>query len=434
MASSDPIANGNPSSPTMKRGTPFPKSKIKILLLENIHQTAVKAFQNQQFQIETLPGSLSEEELKKKIKGVHALGIRSKTRITEAILAEANRLLCIGCFCIGTDQVDLDAAEKKGVPVFNSPFCNSRSVAELIVAEIISLSRRLGDTNINMHKGVWNKASKGCYEIRGKTLGIVGYGHIGTQLSVLSESLGMRVIFHDIENLMPLGNARKCDSLEELLKQADFVSLHVPKTDQTKDMIGEKQISMMKKGSYLLNASRGSVVVLPALIAALKSGHLAGAAVDVYPEEPEENINDWKHDLQDCPNIIITPHIGGSTEEAQLAIGVEVADKLVKHINTGSTATAVNFPAIEIPDDGLPTTHRILNTHRNIPGVLKNINAILGEYNIKAQVLSTRVHTGYLIVDVEHEASEAIKKQIEALPSSIKTRVLSGPIASKGVM
>jgi D-3-phosphoglycerate dehydrogenase len=413
-----------PKTPPTRPKTSFPKSKIKILLLENISDVAINAFAREEFQVEVLKGSLSEEELKKKIKGVHALGIRSKTRITEAVLAEADRLLTIGCFCIGTDQVDLSAAQRHGIPVFNSPFCNSRSVAELIICEIISLSRRLGDVNTRMHKGIWDKSAKNCHEIRGRTIGIVGYGHIGSQLSVMSEALGMKVLFYDTENIMPLGNSKPCESLDQLLQQADFVTLHVPKTEQTKDMIGEREISLMKKGSYLLNASRGTVVVLSALQKALQSGHLAGAAVDVYPVEPDENTDKWLSELQNLPNTILTPHIGGSTEEAQLAIGAELADKVVKLINTGSTATAVNFPHCDIPDDGKSTTHRVLNIHKNIPGVLKNINSILGEFNVNAQQLSTTEYVGYLIVDVDQEASKDVLNAITALPSSIRTRVL----------
>eukprot|EP01118_Nematostelium_gracile_P014601 TRINITY_DN572_c0_g1_i1.p1 TRINITY_DN572_c0_g1~~TRINITY_DN572_c0_g1_i1.p1 ORF type:complete len:433 (+),score=107.38 TRINITY_DN572_c0_g1_i1:60-1301(+) len=404
--------------------TSFPKSKIKVLLLENISDVAIKAFEREKFQVEVLKGSLTEEELKVKIKGVHALGIRSKTRITEAVLAQADRLLAIGCFCIGTDQVDLVAAEKKGVPVFNSPFCNSRSVAELILCEIICLSRKLGDVNTNMHKGVWDKSAKDCHEIRGKTIGIVGYGHIGSQLSVLSEAMGLKVVFYDIENIMPLGNSRPMPSLQELLKISDFVTLHVPKTELTHNMITEKEIKLMPKGSYLLNASRGTVVDLVALKDALKSGHLAGCAVDVYPVEPIENTNQWLNDLQNLPNTILTPHVGGSTEEAQLAIGAEVADKMVKLINSGSTATAVNFPHCDIPVDNKESTHRVLNIHKNIPGVLKNINTILSEFNVSSQQLATTKEVGYLIVDVNREASKDVVRAIKALSSSIKTRVL----------
>jgi D-3-phosphoglycerate dehydrogenase len=408
------------------RGSLSPRdtNEIKILLLENISEVAVEGFVRQGFKVESLKGSLTEPELKQKIKGVHALGIRSKSKITDSILAEADSLLAIGCFCIGTDQVDLPAAERRGIPVFNSPFCNSRSVAELILAEIICLSRRLGDVNTGMHKGVWDKNAKNCHEIRGKKLGIIGYGHIGTQLGIMAEAMGLHVLFYDIENLMPIGNSRKCESLEDLLKEADYVTCHVPSTELTKNMIGEREISLMKKGSYLLNASRGSVVVIPAVKKAIESGHLAGAAIDVFPTEPEANIKDWTNELQHLPNVILTPHIGGSTEEAQIAIGSEVTDKIIKLVKTGSTASAVNFPHCDIPDDKKVTTHRVLNVHKNVPGVLKNINNILGEFNVLAQQLRTSSEIGYLIVDVDHETSEDVKTAIEALPSSIKTRVL----------
>lgn len=403
--------------------TSFPKNKIKILLLENVHSAAVELLKKEDFQVECLKEALSEEELKVKIKDVHALGIRSKTRVTDEVLKEANRLLCIGCFCIGTDQVDLDAAEKRGIPVFNSPFSNTRSVAELIIAEIILLSRRLGDKSNDMHKGIWDKSAKDCHEIRGKTIGIIGYGHIGSQLSVLAESLGMNVIFYDIISVMPLGNSKRKDTLEEVLTQADFVTMHVPKTDQTKNMITEKQLKMMKKSSYLLNASRGTVVDIPALASALRSGHLAGAAVDVYPTEPEANIKDWQNELQNCPNTILTPHIGGSTEEAQYAIGLEVADKLIKFINSGSTATAVNFPKLDLPV-GPKGAHRILNIHKNVPGVLKNINTLLGDINVTGQMLAAKGTIGYLIVDVEKETSHNLRDEMAMLPTSIKTRIL----------
>jgi len=409
--------------PIPKIKTSFPKNKIKILLLENVHPVSVEALEKEGYSVECLKSSLNEEELKQKIKGVHALGIRSKTKVTSSVLENADRLLCIGCFCIGTDQVDLNAAQRLGVPVFNSPFSNSRSVAELILCEIICLARRLGDKNIEMHNKRWDKSAINCHEIRGKTLGIIGYGHIGTQLGVLAEAVGMRVLFYDIENLMPLGNAHKCDKLDQLLKTSDFVTLHVPKTEATHEMIGEKEIMKMKPGSYLLNASRGTVVVLPALVNALNSGHLAGAAVDVYPVEPEGNNDNWVSELQQCKNTILTPHIGGSTEEAQTAIGIELAHKIIKLIDTGSTSGAVNFPSIELPYAG-PTTHRILNVHKNVPGVLKNINSILGEFNVHGQILGTSALIGYLIVDVEREASHEIKKQIANLETSLKTRIL----------
>jgi len=274
-----------------------------------------------------------------------------------------------------------------------------------------------------MHSGIWDKSAKNCHEVRGKTLGIVGYGHIGSQLSVLAESLGMRVIFYDVENIMPLGNSRQCQSLDELLIEADYVTLHVPRTDQTNNMITEKQLNLMKKGSYLLNASRGTVVNLDALVSCLKSGHLAGAYVDVFPVEPEENIKNWSHELTKCENVTLTPHIGGSTEEAQYAIGREVADKLIRLVNSGVTLGSVNFPSMDLPYGG-KNTHRILNVHHNIPGVLKNINTLLGDVNVHGQICQTVGHIGYIIIDVEQEASEDVRTSISLLPSSIKTRIL----------
>jgi len=407
----------------MEKVTSFPKNKIKVLLLENIHPVAVAAFQHESFQVETIPGALTEEQLKERIPSVHIIGIRSKTKLTEAVLEHAERLLAIGCFCIGTDQVDLVAAEKKGIPVFNSPFSNSRSVAELIIGEVIALSRKLPDKIQEGHKGTWNKSAKGCKEIRGKTLGIVGYGHIGTQLSVLAESVGMQVIYYDVVRMMPLGRAQMCPDLPSLLQRADYVTLHVPDTEQTKNMIGKEKLSMMKKGSFLLNASRGSVVDVDALAEALRSGHLEGAAVDVYPKEPEENTKSWQSVLQGCPNTILTPHIGGSTEEAQEAIGHEVSHVLIQLINTGATTGSVNFPEIALPFGG-PATHRILNIHHNRPGVMRDVNSVLSEFNVSGEILGTRKYIGYLIVDVENAASGQVKKAISALSSSIRTRIL----------
>lgn len=400
----------------------YPKQKIKVLLLENINKSAVQVFTSQGFQLECLPGTLPEDQLKAKIQDVHVLGIRSRTQVTEAVLAEAKRLLVIGCFCIGTNQVDLTAAEKKGVPVFNSPFSNSRSVAELMIGEIISLARHLGDRNKEMHVGIWRKTDKNCHEIRGKTIGIVGYGHIGTQLAVLAEAMGLKILYFDILHKLPMGNSARCPDLATLLRQADFVSLHVPATPQTHMMIGEKELEMMKPGAILLNASRGTVVDIGALAAALRAGKLGGAAVDVYPEEPESNINDWKNALQGCPNTILTPHIGGSTMEAQETIGEEVATHLTKYVNSGRSAGAVNFPQIDLQP--YPASHRILNIHKNVPGVLRDINSILADYNVNAQQLFTTSNIGYLIVDIDKEASTVVKEKISQLGINIRTRIL----------
>jgi len=311
------------------------------------------------------------------------------------------------------------------IPVFNSPFCNTRSVAELIVAQIIGLARRLGDMNKELHAGIWNKSAKNCHEVRGKTLGIVGYGHIGSQLSVMAEAIGMRVIFQDIIPKLPLGNSRQVADLKSLLEEADFVTLHVPATPETKNMIGEEQIKLMKPGSYLLNASRGSVVVIPDLVKTLKSNHLAGAYIDVYPHEmePGSYSEHWQCELRNCPNTILTPHIGGSTEEAQTAIGADVAAKIVSFINAGTTIGAVNFPHIGLLYEG-PQTHRILNIHRNRPGVLRDINLILADFNVTRQVLGTCGEIGYLVVEVDRAASKVIKEAISKLEASIRTRIL----------
>jgi len=400
----------------------FPRKQIKIVLFEGIHQVAVRKLENEDFTLELLPNALKGEALKQKIADATVVGIRSKTKITKEIIDAAPNLLCVGCFCIGTDQVDLVNTQKRGIPVFNSPFCNSRSVAELIIGQIINLSRKIGDKNNEMHSGKWNKSSAKCNEIRGKTIGIVGYGHIGSQLSVLAEAMGMRVIFYDVITVMPLGNSMAMPSLDELLRRADFVTLHVPDTPQTKNMIGAKEINLMQKGSYLLNASRGTVVVIPELVKALKSGHLGGAYLDVYPVEPNKSASTWQSELQGCPNTILSPHIGGSTLEAQQAIGEEVATRVTSFILTGSTTGAVNFPQVDVPYG--PNTHRLLNIHRNYPGVLKEINNILSVYNVESQVLRTSEDIGYLIADVNAEASDTIRKQIESLPSSIKTRLL----------
>ena len=357
--------------------TSFPKDQIKVLLLENIHPFAIEAFKSEGFQVEALSESLNPQLLKEKIQDVHVLGIRSKTQVSEDTLSSARRLLTLGCFCIGTNQVDLKSAKMRGVPVFNAPFGNTRSVAEMTIAEIISLARQLNQRNMEVHQKIWKKTSSGCYEVRGKTLGIIGYGHIGSQLSTLAEALGMRVVYFDILSKLPLGNAKVCHSLHDLLQASDFVTLHVPETPQTLRMMGTTQFKLMKKGSYLINASRGTVVDIPALAAELKSGHLAGAAIDVYPEEPEGNSQSFATDLQGLHNVILTPHIGGATEEAQANIGTEVPASLIRFVNTGSTYGAFNFPSVDVPPSR--ESHRILNVHKNVPGVLREINRIVSD-------------------------------------------------------
>jgi D-3-phosphoglycerate dehydrogenase len=404
--------------------TSFPKSEIKILLLENIHSVAADAFRAEGFQVETVKGSIPEAELAERIRDVHVLGIRSKTRVTQKVLDEGRRLMSVGAFCIGTNQIELRHANRRGAPVFNAPFSNTRSVAELIIAEIVMLSRHLGDRVREVHTGKWNKVAVGSHEVRGHTLGIVGYGHIGSQLGVLAEAFGMRVVFFDIQAKLPMGNNRSCSSLEEVLEISDFVTLHVPETPQTQMMIGHAELARMKKGACLLNASRGTVVDIDALAAALTSGHVSGAAVDVYPSEPETNSDNFQTPLRSLSNVILTPHIGGSTEEAQEAIGKEVSAALIKYINQGSTAGSVNFPQIELP---MPKdAHRILNVHRNVPGVLRDINRIVSDFNanIRAQLLSTDADIGYLIMDLDQDVSQDVKKAVGALETSIKTRIL----------
>jgi D-3-phosphoglycerate dehydrogenase / 2-oxoglutarate reductase len=406
------------------RPTSFPKDRIKVLLLENIHASARELFAAEHFQVEALKHALKEEELIQKISDVHVLGIRSKTHVTERALAAGKRLLSVGCFCIGTNQVDLAAANRQGVPVFNAPFSNTRSVAELIISEIIGLARKVSERSREVHAGIWNKASADCNEVRNKVLGIIGYGHIGRQLGVLAEAMGIRVIFFDVTAKLPMGNNRSVATLEELLRESDFVSLHVPATPQTQNMIGAAELALMRKGSYLLNASRGTVVDIPALAQALQSGHLGGAAIDVYPQEPESNDDPFKSELQGLKNVILTPHIGGSTSEAQESIGREVGTSLIRFVNGGATTGAVNFPQIELPAHA--ETHRILNVHRNVPGVLGEINGIVSglKANIRSQMLVTDSQIGYLIMDLDQDVSDDVRQAIGLLPTNVRTRIL----------
>jgi len=398
--------------------------RIKVLLLENIHRSAVEALDHTGFVVEHRREALKEDDLVRALAGVQLLGIRSKTRVTERVLAEAKDLLSVGCFCIGTNQVTLDAAKVRGVPVFNAPFSNTRSVAELVVAEMIALARQLGDRSREVHAGVFKKTADGCHEIRKKTLGIVGYGHIGQQLGVLAEALGMRVVFYDIAPRLSMGNSRPLPSLAALLAEADFVSLHVPETPETKGMIGESEIAKMRPGSYLINLSRGTVVVIPALAAAIRGGHIAGAAVDVYPEEPEGKSDTFRTELQGLPNVLLTPHVGGSTEEAQEMIGREVAHTLSTFTTTGATRGAVNFPEVELPP--YKGAHRILNVHKNVPGVLRDVNKIIADLNayIVGQVLATDSNIGYLVMDVAKDVSIEVRDAISKLDTNIKTRIL----------
>jgi D-3-phosphoglycerate dehydrogenase / 2-oxoglutarate reductase len=404
--------------------TSFPKGEIKILLLENIHPVAADAFRAEGFQVEQVKGALPEAELMQRIKDAHVLGIRSKTQVTERVLDEARRLLSIGAFCIGTNQIRTTYANNRGVPAFNAPFSNTRSVAELILAEVVMLSRHLGDRSREVHEGRWTKSAAGAHEVRGKTIGIVGYGHIGSQVGVLAEAFGLRVVFFDILAKLPMGNNRSMAKLEDVLAEADFVTLHVPETPATRNMIGAAELARMKPGACLLNASRGTVVEIDALAAAIKSGHIGGAAVDVYPEEPESNSDGFMSSLRNLRNTILTPHIGGSTEEAQEAIGREVSASLIKYINSGATTGAVNFPHIEC--QMAKGAHRILNVHKNVPGVLRDINKIVSDHNanIRAQVLATDADIGYLVMDLDQDVSADVKRGIAALETSIKTRIL----------
>ncbi|ORY72027.1 D-3-phosphoglycerate dehydrogenase 1 [Pseudomassariella vexata] len=419
-----------------KQLKPFNSKDIKILLLENVNQSGRNILTGQGYQVEALKTSLPEDQLIEKIKDVQVIGIRSKTKLTEKVLREAKNLLVIGCFCIGTNQVDLEYAAKHGIAVFNSPFANSRSVAELVIGEIISLARQLGDRSNEMHQGTWNKVSAKCWEIRGKTLGIVGYGHIGSQLSVLAEAMGMTVIYYDVVTLMGLGTARQVPTLEALLTEADFVTLHVPELPETKNMISTAQLEKMKEGSYLINASRGTVVDIQALINAMRSGKIAGAALDVYPNEPSANgdyfnrqLNQWGEDLRSVKNIILTPHIGGSTEEAQRAIGVEVSDALVRYINQGVTLGSVNLPEVNLRSLTLdePNYARVIYVHHNVPGVLRKVNEIFGNHNVDKQISDSRGDVAYLMADVSDVNLGDMKElfdALEALSSKIMVRVL----------
>ncbi|KZF22643.1 3-phosphoglycerate dehydrogenase, hypothetical [Xylona heveae TC161] len=421
---------------SVKHLKPFNTGDIKILLLENVNQTGRDILLKQGYQVEFLKSSLPEDKLIEKIRDVHVIGIRSKTKLTANVLREAKNLIVIGCFCIGTNQVDLQYAADHGIAVFNSPFSNSRSVAELVIGEIIALARQLGDRSNELHQGIWNKVSKGCWEVRGKTLGIIGYGHIGSQLSVLAEAMGMSVIYYDIVNLMALGTSKQVPDLGVLLGEADFVTCHVPELPETQRMIGPKQFEQMRTGSYLINASRGSVVDIPALIDAMRTGKVAGAALDVYPNEPAGNgnyfhndLNTWAEDLRSLKNLILTPHIGGSTEEAQSAIGIEVGEALVRYVNEGVTLGAVNMPEVNLRSLTLEDSDhiRVIFIHQNIPGVLRKVNEILGDHNVDKQMTDSRGDVAYLMADisnVDHNGVRELYEELESLNSCIKTRIL----------
>lgn len=397
---------------------------LKILLVENIHPVAKEKLMEEGFEVDLISYAPSEEELLKTLPRYDVLGIRSKTEVTAKVLNENKHLLTIGCFCIGTNQVNLVTAKDRAIPVFNAPHSNTRSVAELVIAEMISLSRQLGDRNTKAHIGEWVKSAEGSKEVRGKTLGIVGYGHIGSQVSVLAESMGLKVVFYDTIKKLPLGNASIMSSLEELLQVSDFVTLHVPETLETKDMISAKELSKMKKGAFLINASRGTVVVIEDLVKALKEKHIGGCAIDVFPWEPASNKDKFVTPLQGVPNVILTPHIGGSTEEAQYSIGLEVAESFRRYLKIGSTSGAVNFPNVDLPVK--QGTSRILNVHRNEPGVLGEINGLISAAgaNIEGQFLSTDEKIGYLVMDVHSTHGQSLADSIGKLSRSIRTRVV----------
>jgi D-3-phosphoglycerate dehydrogenase len=411
----------------MRVETSYPRQDIKVLLLEGISASAVESFQRAGYSlIDARATSLTDADLKHAVADAHIIGLRSRTQLTAEVIAQARRLIAVGCFCIGTNQVDLAAARQAGIPVFNAPYSNTRSVAELVIAEAIMLLRGIPHKNALCHRGGWAKSAARSYEARDKVLGIVGYGHIGTQVGVLAESLGMHVLFHDIENKLTLGNAHAAASLDDLLERSDVVTLHVPQTPATRLMIGASQLARMREGAMLINASRGSVVDIPALAAALDSGHLAGAAVDVFPLEPKSNQDAFVSPLIGRDNVILTPHIGGSTLEAQDNIGIEVAAKLIRYSDNGSTLSAVNFPEVALPEH--PRSRRLLHIHRNVPGMLSRINELFsaGHFNIDAQFLQTDADVGYVVIDVSADEAQAValKTQLADIPGTLRSRVL----------
>jgi D-3-phosphoglycerate dehydrogenase len=405
--------------------TSLDKSKIKFLLLEGVHQSAVETLKAAGYSnIVCHPKALPEQQLKEEIADAHFIGIRSRTQLTDDVLSAAKKLIAVGCFCIGTNQVDLKAATEKGIVIFNAPFSNTRSVAELVIAEAILLLRGVAEKNALAHRGVWQKSASGSFEIRGKQLGIIGYGSIGMQLGVIAESLGMQVVFYDVVSKLPLGNAMQVSSLSSLLAKSDIVSLHVPETGSTKNMIGEQELAQIKPGAILLNASRGTVIDIDALAAALESGHLSGAAIDVFPVEPRSNEDEFISPLRKFDNVFLTPHIGGSTMEAQENIGLEVAEKMARYSDNGTSTSSVNFPEVALPAH--TDMHRLLHTHRNTPGVMSAINQIFAEnnINIRAQYLQTTQDIGYVVIDIDAEYSELALQKLSAIEGTIRCRVL----------
>jgi len=408
-----------------KKNTSYPKEKINVLFLENISDTAVKFFKDEGYtSVKKLSGALSEEELIKAVKDVHLLGIRSKTKITSRVLEAADKLQAIGCFCIGVNQVDLKTARNKGVVVFNAPYSNTRSVAELVIASAIMLIRRIPDKNKAAHEGVWLKEAKGSYELRGKTLGIIGYGNIGTQVSVLAEALGMTVLYHDVVTKLPLGNAVPCKTLADLTSQSDVITLHVPELPSTRNLISKEVLKFFKKGAILINYARGEVVDLTALAVAITEKQLSGAAIDVFPIEPEKNGDRFESPLQGLSNVILTPHIGGSTEEAQLNIGEDVSNKLFQYLETGVSLGSHTVPSLNVP--ALEGAHRILHIHKNIPGVLSAINSELSAngINILGQYLKTNDEVGYVVLDLDNKLSDKALSILKKVKGTLKVRLL----------
>lgn len=407
-----------------KASVSYPKNRIKVLLLENVHQDAVTIFEHEGYSVETIKGSLNEDELIEKIKGVSILGIRSKTHVTAKVLEHANQLHAVGTFCIGTNQVDLEACSMKGVSVFNAPYSNTRSVVELALGQIIMLVRNIFEKSKLMHEGAWDKSATNSVEIRGKKLGLVGYGSIGSQLSIVAEALGMQVFFYDVVDRLALGNAKKCSSLKELLSLSDVISLHVDGRASNKNLIDATSFEYMKPGVIFLNLSRGHVVDIEALTANIKSGKIRGAAVDVFPQEPKNNDEPFVSELMGLKNVILTPHIGGSTEEAQEDIGHYVANKIINYINTGTTYGSVNLPEIQLPE--LQSAHRIMHIHENVKGILAQINNILLEYdnNILGQYLKTNETLGYVITDIDNFHNTDLEKKLKEIPNTIRYRIL----------
>ena len=405
--------------------TSYPKDKINILLLENISDVSVEEFKEAGYaSVRKLSGALSEADLLREIKDVHLLGIRSKTMVTEKVLAKANKLLAIGCYCIGVNQVNMKAATEKGIAVFNAPHANTRSVAELVIGLSIMLIRKITDKNKAAHEGIWQKDAKGSFELRGKTLGIVGYGNIGSQVSVMAEAMGMDVIYFDVESKLPHGNAKQVRSLKDLLKRSNIVTLHIPSEVSTRNLINAETLAFMKRGSILINYSRGDVVDLEALKTALQSGQLSGAAIDVFPEEPEKNGAKFSTVLQNLPNVILTPHIGGSTEEAQLNIGLDVTSKMLNYLERGSSTGSHSVPQLNLQLQA--KTHRLLHIHKNVPGVLGEINSKLSSHNINilGQYLKTNDEIGYVVLDVDTALSKEAFSLLKEVKSTIKVRIL----------